>query len=176
MSSNQNNKKINIKPTDTKPLEYIRHISIQNKVIDFETNGQSMHEMKYVSIVHLHILSRIDNSAGCVTGDHDLQLGQGEVAGVGQEDVDVAHHALLLLHPGVRPQLLVQDDEGALWKSEMEISFNSRPTSTQTPSQYKGKGILNVRMVLSTVLHPTLAIFDLLLTSILAILLTTLQL
>jgi len=120
MSSKQNNKKINIKPTDTKTLEYIRHISIQNKVIDFETNGQSMHKMKYVSIVHLHI-SRIDNSAGCVTGDHNLQLGQGEVAGVGQEDVDVAHHALLLLHPGVRPQLLVQDDEGALWKSEMEI-------------------------------------------------------
>lgn len=53
-----------------------------------------------------------------ITCDHDLQLRQGVVAGVSQENVDVSQHALLLLHDIVGPPLLVQDDEGAFWEQE----------------------------------------------------------
>lgn len=49
-----------------------------------------------------------------VTCDHDLQLSQGGVRGVSQEDVNISHHAGLLIHTGVGPLLLVQDDECAL--------------------------------------------------------------
>lgn len=50
-----------------------------------------------------------------VTCYHDLQLGQGGVRGVSQEDVDIPHHAqLFFFYTGVHPPLLVQDDEGAL--------------------------------------------------------------
>lgn len=49
-----------------------------------------------------------------MTCDHDLQLSQGRLREVGQEDVHVSHHALLLVYAGVGPPLLIQDDEGAL--------------------------------------------------------------
>lgn len=49
-----------------------------------------------------------------MTCDHDLQLSQGRLCGVGQEDVHVSHHALVLVYAGVGPPLLIQDDEGAL--------------------------------------------------------------
>lgn len=55
-------------------------------------------------------------SAETNTCYHDLQLSYGWIRGVGQEDVDVSHHALRLLHTGVRPALLIQHDEGALCK------------------------------------------------------------
>lgn len=48
------------------------------------------------------------------TCDHDLQLSQGRLCGVGQEDVHISHHAPFLVHAGVGPPLLIQDDEGAL--------------------------------------------------------------
>lgn len=46
---------------------------------------------------------------------HDLQLSQGHVRRVSQKDVDISHHALLLVCTGVRPLLFVQNDECALW-------------------------------------------------------------
>lgn len=48
------------------------------------------------------------------TCDHDLQLSQGRLCGVDQEDVYISHHALFLVYAGVGPPLLIQDDEGAL--------------------------------------------------------------
>lgn len=54
-----------------------------------------------------------------ITCDHDLQLRQGLVCGVSQEDVDVSQHALLLLDDAVGPPLLIQDDEGAFWEQEV---------------------------------------------------------
>lgn len=55
-----------------------------------------------------------------VTCYHDLQLSQGRVWGVSQEQVDISHHALLIFYTAVRPSLLVQDDERALWKDRIK--------------------------------------------------------
>lgn len=51
-----------------------------------------------------------------ITCYHDLQLSQGRLRGVSQENVDISHHALLLFHTAVSPPMLVQDDERTLWK------------------------------------------------------------
>lgn len=51
---------------------------------------------------------------------HDLQLSQRRVCWISQEDVDISHHALLLLHTGVSPLLLVQNYERALWKGNIK--------------------------------------------------------
>lgn len=59
-----------------------------------------------------------------VTCYHDLQLSQGGVCGVSQEDVDISHHALLLFYTRVSPPLLVQDDERALWKQNFSFSLS----------------------------------------------------
>lgn len=52
----------------------------------------------------------------CITCYHDLQLCQEWIGGVGQEDVDISHHALLLIDTWVHPALLVQDNKCAFWK------------------------------------------------------------
>lgn len=59
--------------------------------------------------------------AGCyktqdvLTCYHDLQLSQGRVCRVGEEDVYVSNHRFLLLFTWFRKALLVQDDKRALW-------------------------------------------------------------
>lgn len=62
----------------------------------------------------------------CITCYHDLQLSQGGLRGVSQENVDISHHALLLFHAAVSPPLLVQDDERTLWKHRIKKSIFKR--------------------------------------------------
>lgn len=67
-----------------------------------------------------------------ITCDHDLQLRQGLVVGVSQENVDISQHALLLIDDPVGPLLLIQDDEGAFWEQEGGDSRQSKEPKKAT--------------------------------------------